>query len=143
MSLTRNLRQPRKHAAMATINVTPFVDVVLVLLIIFMVTAPLLTVGVPVDLPDSSAPNVSNVEEPITLTIQADGAVFIGDAQVEDGQLIPLLMAVAGARINEPVIFVRADRSLPYWRVMHVLGEVHSAGLTQVSLIADLPGQQT
>ncbi|MEQ8964429.1 MAG: ExbD/TolR family protein [Azospirillaceae bacterium] len=133
-----NKASGRGYRPMAEINVTPFVDVMLVLLIVFMVTAPLLTVGVPVELPRTDAQNISEPEEPLVITVQTDGTVFVQDTEVESGNLIPLLQAITDAN-PETTIYVRGDRELAYGRMMEVLGSVTRAGFLRVSLVAEQP----
>jgi len=128
----------RGYRPLAEINVTPFVDVMLVLLIVFMVTAPLLTVGVPVDLPQTEAQNISEPEEPLVISVQDDGTVFVQDTEVEPGNLIVLLRAITDAN-PETTIYVRGDRALAYGRMMEVLGSVTRAGFLRVSLVAEQP----
>lgn len=126
------------RAPMSEINVTPFVDVMLVLLIIFMVTAPLLTVGVPVDLPKTKAAVLNKSDEPMVITLNAKGQIYIQKALVPRENFIPRLIAVTNA--NPAIrIFVRGDKSIEYGRVMEVMGAVSSAGFTKVSLLAQLP----
>ena len=121
---------------MSEINVTPFVDVMLVLLIIFMVTAPLLTAGVPIDLPDSRAAQLSNEQQQVTISIDEAGYVYIDDAAVELGGLPQALESIP--RSGEgPDITLRADRALDYGRVMAVMGELNRAGLNRISLITN------
>ena len=124
----------RARAPMAEINVTPFVDVMLVLLIIFMVTAPLLTAGVPVNLPKSKAGALKQDQEPVTISIESSGEVFIGDEQIGDGVLGERLAAIAAKEPSQ--IFLRADRTLDYGDVMSVLGELNRAGLNKVALVS-------
>ncbi len=121
---------------MAEINVTPMVDVMLVLLIIFMVTAPLLVAGVPVDLPDSKAGALDQEVEPVQISIDAAGALTIGNEAVPDAELPARLAAIAARPGEEPRIFLRADRGLDYGRVMGVMGEVNRAGLRKVALVS-------
>ena len=123
---------------MSEINVTPFVDVMLVLLVVFMVTAPLLTVGVPVDLPQTRAPNISEPEEPLVITVTLDGAIHVQETAVVLDELVPLLVAITDAN-PEARIFVRGDRELAYGRVMEVMGSVTAAGFSRVALVAELP----
>jgi len=127
-----------RHPPMSAINVTPMVDVMLVLLVIFMVTAPLLTVGVPVDLPQAKAPAITEPKEPLVITIDQQGQIFLQNAQISDDQLGPKLAAITE---NNPdaSIYVRGDRSVSYGRILQVMGLVSSAGFTKVSLIAELP----
>ena len=124
----------RARAPMAEINVTPLVDVMLVLLIIFMVTAPLLTAGVPVNLPQSKAGALKQDQEPVTISIEQSGEVFIGDEQVPTTELASRLTAIAER--DPPQIFLRADRTLDYGAVMGVLGELNRAGLNKVALVS-------
>mgnify|MGYP001168009577 FL=1 len=126
------------RAPMSEINVTPFVDVMLVLLIIFMVTAPLLTVGVPVDLPKTKAAVLNKSDEPLVITLNAKNQIYIQKALVPRENFIPRLIAVTNA--NPTIrIFVRGDKSIEYGRVMEIMGAVSSAGFKKVSLLAQLP----
>jgi len=127
-------RRGRGRAPMAEINVTPLVDVMLVLLIIFMVTAPLLTAGVAVDLPESKAAALDQQQEPVTVSIEANGQVSIGEEPVDAAELAARFEALAAG--DPPQIFLRADRSLDYGRVMGVLGELNRAGLNKVALVS-------
>ncbi len=122
---------------MSEINVTPLVDVMLVLLIIFMVTAPLLSAGVPIDLPDSNAAPLDQPDdEPVQISIDEAGAVFIGEEEVSMAALPARLEALAAEQGDEPRrIMLRGDRALDYGLVMRVMGELSSAGLTRVSLV--------
>ncbi|WP_306094274.1 ExbD/TolR family protein [Qipengyuania flava] len=125
-----------RRRPMSEINVTPFVDVMLVLLIIFMVTAPLLTAGVPIDLPDSRAAQVPSDQQQVTISIDQAGYVYIDDAAVELGGLPQALESIP--RSGEgPDITLRADRALDYGRVMAVMGELNRAGLNRISLITN------
>jgi len=123
---------------MSDINVTPMVDVMLVLLIIFMVTAPLLTVGVPVDLPKTQAEVLSDPDEPLVITLNAEGRLFLQETEVDIGGLAPRLMAITQNKLDTR-IYVRGDRTIQYGRVMEVMGSLTMAGFTQVALIAELP----
>lgn len=130
-----NNKGRKRHQAMAEINVTPFVDVMLVLLIVFMVTAPLLTAGVPVDLPDSKAKSlVEDDSSPVEVTLTSDG-IFIGESAVEEARLVPLLNAMMDGK-DDRRIFLRADKSLDYGRVMKVLGAINAGGFQKVALIS-------
>jgi biopolymer transport protein TolR len=120
---------------MADINVTPMVDVMLVLLIIFMVTAPLLVTGVPVELPDSKAAALKADDRPVQVSLNRDGGVFIDDAAVADDVISTQLAALHGSR-GDVRVFVRADRGLDYGRVMTVVGEVSAAGFHKVALVS-------
>lgn len=128
-----------RRTPMAEINVTPFVDVMLVLLVIFMVTAPLMIAGVPINLPDSRAKPVDSEQpEPIQLSINAEGEIFIDDMRVTQAALPARLQALAAAdagRDQPRQIRFRADRSLDHGRVMRVLGEINRAGLTRIALV--------
>jgi biopolymer transport protein TolR len=125
----------RRHRAMSEINVTPFVDVMLVLLIVFMVTAPLLTVGVPLDLPKTKATTVQGNDEPLVISVDAAGQVFLEDLPVEMENLVPKLRAITGARADQR-IFVRGDQNVNYGRVLLVMGEIHDAGFTRVAMVS-------
>ena len=131
---------PRRGAyrPMSEINVTPFVDVMLVLLIVFMVTAPLLTVGVPVDLPKTSAKSIGESEEPLVISVTADGAIFIQETSVELENLVPRLQAITENKADTR-IYVRGDKGVNYGRIMEVMGNVNVAGFSRVALIAELP----
>ena len=118
------------------INVTPFVDVMLVLLIIFMVTAPLLTVGVQVDLPETSADTLPEEAEPLTLTINAKGEIFIQETKVEYEKIIAKIMAVSNNR-TDTRIFVRGDKTINYGRVLEIMGMLSGSGFTKVALISE------
>ncbi len=132
-------RGRRRTRPMSEINVTPFVDVMLVLLIVFMVTAPLLAVGVPVDLPRTQAGNISDPEEPLVVSVTADGLVYVQERAVSlEDELIPLLIAVTEANA-EARIFLRGDQAINYGRIVEVMGAINSAGFTRVSLVAELP----
>jgi biopolymer transport protein TolR len=122
---------------MSEINVTPFVDVMLVLLIIFMVTAPLMTAGVPIDLPDSRAAQLPNEQQQITISIDQAGYVYIDDVEVPLGGLPQALESLPRAGGEGPDITLRADRALDYGRVMAVMGELNRAGLNRISLITN------
>jgi biopolymer transport protein TolR len=128
----------KRRTPMAEINVTPMVDVMLVLLIIFMVTAPLLVAGVPVDLPDSKAGALDQEQEPIQISLDASGALFIDDQPVNEFELPARLAQIAASATEEggPRIFLRADRGLDYGRVMAVMGEINAAGLRKVALVS-------
>ena len=121
---------------MSEINVTPFVDVMLVLLIIFMVTAPLLTVGVQVDLPETSADTLPEESEPLTLTINSKGEVFIQETKIEFDNLIKKILAVSNNR-TDTRIYVRGDKTINYGRVLEVMGKLSESGFTKVALISE------
>ena len=119
---------------MSEINVTPFVDVMLVLLIIFMVTAPLLTVGIKVDLPKVKATALTDIKDPIEITVKLDGEVYIGESKVEVANLIPRLNAITEQN-TEARIYIRGDRVVAYGRVMEIMALINSAGYIKVALI--------
>ncbi len=118
------------------INVTPFVDVMLVLLIIFMVTAPLLTVGVQVDLPETSADTLPEENEPLTLTINAKGEIFIQETKIEFDNIIQKIPAVSNNR-TDTRIYVRGDKNINYGRVLEIMGMLSGSGFTKVALISE------
>jgi biopolymer transport protein TolR len=126
----------RRRRPMAEINVTPFVDVMLVLLIVFMVTAPLLTVGVTVDLPETASSPLPGQDEPLTVSVSRDGAVFLQDSEIDLPDLGPRLLAITERR-PDTRIFVRGDKVIDYGRVMEVVGAIHSAGFTKVALVTE------
>ena len=124
---------------MSEINVTPMVDVMLVLLIIFMVSAPLLTVGVPIDLPQSQAKTLDQNKEPLTISVNLKGQVFLQNTEIGVDELVPKLKAIAEARGGlDERIFVRADRRVDYGTVMRVMGRLSGAGFHRVSLITEI-----
>ena len=127
-----------RYQPMSEINVTPFVDVMLVLLVVFMVTAPLLTVGVPVDLPKTEAARLTDQVEPLVITVNAEGRIFLQETEVEQDQLVPRLKAVTGAK-PDLRIFVRGDKAISYGRVMEVMGVISAAGFSKVALLAEVP----
>ena len=135
----RRRRGRRVRAPMAEINVTPFVDVMLVLLIIFMVAAPLLTVGVPVELPETAAaPLAADDEEPLTVTVGAD-VLAIQETEVAEADLVPRLTAIAAERDSRR-IYLRADEGTAYGRVVQVMGALNAAGFTDIGLVTDTGG---
>ena len=131
-----------RYSKMSEINVTPFVDVMLVLLIVFMVTAPLLTVGVPVDLPKTRAATINDTQEPLVVSIDAARKIFLQETETTIDKLIPRLREVVKAN-PELRIFIRGDETLPYGTVMGVMGELSAAGFRKVSLLAKLPEKKT
>jgi biopolymer transport protein TolR len=133
--MSRGRRSRRRP--MAEINVTPFVDVMLVLLIVFMVTAPLLTVGVPVDLPKTKAPALGQDKEPLSVTIAKDGKIYLQKEVVSEDQLVPKLQAISQNGYDQR-IFVRGDTTVDYGRVMVVMGLLASAGFTHIGLVTDV-----
>jgi biopolymer transport protein TolR len=134
VAATRRRKPRRRHSPMAEINVTPFVDVMLVLLIIFMVAAPLLTVGVPIDLPETQAKALEGDTEPITVSIGPDGKIFLQDEEVDADRLVTTLQAIAQNGLNER-IFVRGDRNADYGTIMRVMGRLNSAGYRRIGLV--------
>ena len=134
-----------RHAAyrpMSEINVTPLVDVMLVLLIVFMVAAPLLTVGVPVDLPKAQAPAINENKEPLVVTVNAEGKIFLQETVLDaDDTLVPRLQAITHNN-PEASIYVRGDRAINYGRVLEVMSMISAAGFTKVSLVAESPGSK-
>ena len=130
------IKKTNSREPMSEINVTPFVDVMLVLLIIFMVTAPLLTVGVQVDLPETSADTLPEENEPLTLTINSKGEIFIQETKVEFNNLIVKILAVSNNRIDTR-IYVRGDKAINYGRVLEIMGMLSGSGFTKVALISE------
>lgn len=125
------------HRPMAEINVTPFVDVMLVLLIVFMVAAPLLTAGVPVDLPQSQAKPIQDEDnKPIEITVTKDGKTFVGETEVEFDRLVPLLTAMTQGQVDRR-IYIRGDQTIDYGLVMKVIGSINGAGFSKVALISE------
>ena len=131
-----------RYRPMADINVTPLVDVMLVLLVVFMVTAPLLTVGVPVDLPQTQAPAINEPKEPTVITVNKDGAIFIQETSVPMDSLVSRLQAITGAN-PDAVLYVRGDKDINYGRVLEVMSLISNAGFRKVSLVAEAPKGQT
>ncbi|HJU17277.1 MAG TPA: protein TolR [Stellaceae bacterium] len=123
---------------MAEINVTPLVDVMLVLLVVFMVAAPLLTIGVPVDLPQAKAPPISQPKQPLVISVNAQGQIFVQDSEVSTDALVPRLEEATKADPDAP-LYVRGDKEISYGRVLEVMGLVSAAGFHKVSLIAEAP----
>jgi biopolymer transport protein TolR len=129
----------RRHGVMSEINVTPMVDVMLVLLIIFMISAPLLTVGVPLDLPQSQAKSLDQDREPLTISVNLQGQVFLQNAEIGVDELVPKLKAVTDARGGlEERIYVRGDRKVDYGTVMKVMGRLSGAGFHRVALVTEV-----
>ena len=133
-------RESRRRSMLAQINVTPFVDVMLVLLIIFMVTAPMLEKGVDVALPEvENAPNLAAAKEPLVVTVTRDGTIRIERHQVDTpAKLVPVLQQVLAGR-QEQTVFLEADRSVPYGRVVQVMAAVRQAGVTKLGMVAQEP----
>jgi biopolymer transport protein TolR len=132
------LRRRLRGRPMTEINVAPFVDVMLVLVVIFMIAAPLLTVGVPVDLPKAAVNPINQEKEPLIITLDAEGRVYLQESEIAQDVLIPRLVAVSEANPNLRV-FVRGDRAINYGRVMEIMGLVSEAGFSKVALIAEVP----
>jgi biopolymer transport protein TolR len=131
-------RKHHRRRVMSEINVTPMVDVMLVLLIIFMVSAPLLTVGVPIDLPQSQAKNLDQDKEPLTVSVNDKGQVFLQNAEIDSNELVPKLQAVAQARGGtEARVYVRGDRKVDYGTMMRVMGRLSGAGFHRVALVTE------
>ena len=130
----RRVNSRQRHRLMADINVTPMVDVMLVLLVIFMVTAPLLTAGVPVDLPKTNAGQLKGDDQPITISVDAKGDIFLQETKVQADELAPRLKAIIGAKADTR-IFVRGDAAIHYGRVMEVMGQLSAAGFPHVALV--------
>lgn len=126
----------KRFRPMSEINVTPLVDVMLVLLIVFMVTAPLLTLGVPVDLPKADAKALSEDDKPLTISVDRKGAIFIEDTEISAEDLVVRLSAIAGER-RDARIYVRGDKGLPYGDVMSVVARINAAGFTKVALVTE------
>jgi len=137
----RNGGRRGAYRPMSEINVTPLVDVMLVLLIVFMVAAPLLTVGVPVDLPKAQAPAINENKEPLVVTVNAQGQIYLQETTVDNEAFVPRLIAITH---NNPTasIYVRGDRTISYGRVLEVMSMISAAGFTKVSLIAETPGSK-
>ena len=130
----RSSRRQSRHGAMSEINVTPLVDVMLVLLIVFMVAAPLMTVGVPIELPKTDAKQLNTSTEPLTISVQADRTVFLQDTPIKLDELGPKLQALA-KNGNQEQLMVRADTNVPYGAVMEVMGVLNQAGYTKIGLV--------
>ena len=136
MGINLNRNSSRSNQPISEINVTPFVDVMLVLLIVFMVTAPMLTVGVPVNLPETNADSLPDDNEPLTISINAKGEIFIQDTRVGYSDLVPKLLPVSKNR-TDTRIYVRGDKNLNYGRVIEIMGNLSGNGFTKVALITE------
>jgi biopolymer transport protein TolR len=137
--VTVGRRRHRRKPVMAEINVTPMVDVMLVLLIIFMVSAPLLTVGVPLDLPQTQAKSLDNDKEPLTVSVNTKGEVFLQNTAIKVDELVPKLQAITQARGgNDERIYVRGDKKVDYGTVMRVMGRLSAAGFRRVALVTEV-----
>ena len=134
-------RRSRRRRPISEINVTPFVDVMLVLLIVFMVTAPLLTVGVPIDLPQTRAKSLGEDREPLAVSIDNKGQIFLQNTPVAQEELVPKLMAISNNGYNQR-IFVRGDKTVGYGKVMEVMGLLNAAGFTRIGLVTETARQQ-
>lgn len=132
----------RGYRAMAEINMTPFIDVMLVLLIVFMVAAPMLTVGVPVDLPKTNAAPLEQQKDPLFVTVQTDGRVFVQETPVELANMVALLIAVTNNN-PEARILVRGDAKIAYGKMLEVMGTMSAAGFKKVGLVAEMPNGAT
>jgi biopolymer transport protein TolR len=132
-------RRGRRNEVMSAINVTPMVDVMLVLLIIFMVSAPLLTVGVPIDLPQSQAKSLDQDKEPLTISVDTQGKVFLQNSEIPIEELVAKLTAVTSARGGmDERVYVRGDRKVDYGTVMKVMGRLSAAGFKRVALVTEV-----
>src|SRR6185295_7583378 len=132
-------RQRRRRGVMAEINVTPMVDVMLVLLIIFMISAPLLTVGVPLDLPQTQAKSLDQDREPLTISVNLQGQIYLQNNEITLDELLPKLKAITEARAGfEERIYVRGDRKVDYGTVMRVMGRLSAAGFHRVALVTEI-----
>jgi biopolymer transport protein TolR len=136
-----NGRAASRYRPMSDINVTPLVDVMLVLLVVFMVTAPLLTVGVPVDLPQTQAPPINEPKEPTVITVNKEGLLYIQDSVVPMDTLVAKLQAITGSN-PDAVLYVRGDKDINYGKVLEVMSLISSAGFRKVSLVAEAPKGQ-
>ena len=136
MAINLNKSERRSRNVMSEINVTPFVDVMLVLLIVFMVTAPMLTVGVPVNLPESEADSLPDDREPLTVSINSKGEVFVQDTKVAFNELVAKLLAISKNR-TDTRIYVRGDKAINYGRVLEIMGMLSGSGFTKVALISE------
>ncbi|MDE0797383.1 MAG: protein TolR [Alphaproteobacteria bacterium] len=134
----RGRRRRGSYVPMSEINVTPMVDVMLVLLVVFMVSAPLMTVGVPVDLPQTDAAQMVGQDEPLVVSVNAKGEVFLQETKITLEQLVPRLVAITQNK-KDTRIFVRGDKAIAYGQVMEVMGTVNLAGFTRVALLTQLP----
>jgi biopolymer transport protein TolR len=138
-SVSVGKRRHHRAKVMSEINVTPFVDVMLVLLIIFMVSAPLLTVGVPIDLPQTQAKGLDQDREPLTISVNTKGQVFLQNSEIKVEELVPKLQAVTQARGGlDERIYVRGDRKVDYGTVMRVMGRLSAAGYRRVALVTEV-----
>ena len=130
-------RKRARYQPMSEINVTPFVDVMLVLLIIFMVAAPLLTVGVPIELPKTEAKQLQGEKEPLTISVNRDGRIFLQETEIKLDEIVPKLVAITRSGYDER-IYVRGDRRSNYGAVMKVMGTISAAGFRRIALVTEL-----
>lgn len=137
----RSRRRSNRQGSFSEINITPMVDVMLVLLVIFMVAAPMMTSGVTVDLPKTEASPVSGQDEPLSISVKADGRVYLQETQIQPLQVGDKLNAIAGQK-KDTRIFVRGDRKVDYGRIMQVVGEINKAGFLKVALITETGTEQ-
>ena len=143
MAIISSRRLPgARYRPMSDINVTPLVDVMLVLLVVFMVTAPLLTVGVPVDLPQTAAPPINEPKEPTVITVNKEGEIFIQETVVPIDTLVAKLQAITGSN-PDAVLYVRGDKDINYGKVLEVMSLISNAGFHKVSLVAEAPKGRT
>ena len=140
VSASAGKRGRRRRTVMSEINVTPFVDVMLVLLIVFMVSAPLLTVGVPIDLPQSQAKALEQNNEPLTISVNNQSQIFLQNDEIKLDDLLPKLKAIIGARggTSNDLIYIRGDRTVAYGMMMRVMGRISGAGYHRVALVTDI-----
>jgi biopolymer transport protein TolR len=133
-------RRRRRRAVMSEINVTPFVDVMLVLLIVFMVSAPLLTVGVPIDLPQSKAKALEQNNEPLAISVNQQGQIFLQNDEIKLDDLLPKLKAIIDARggTSNDLIYIRGDKTVAYGTMMRVMGRISGAGYHRVALVTEV-----
>ena len=128
----------KRNKTISQINVTPMVDVMLVLLVIFMITAPLLTVGVPINLPKTKAKALGEDQTPLAITINKDEKIFLQETEIDLENLIPRLIAISQNK-SDAKVFIRADKALSYGKVVEIMGMVNSAGFTKIALVTDFP----
>ena len=140
ISKQSSTKNTKRYALMSEINVTPFVDVMLVLLIVFMVTAPLLTVGIPVDLPKVKANALTDQKDPLEITVKLDGSVYLGESLVKVENLISRLNAITDNN-TQARIYVRGDRVVAYGRVMEIMSLINAAGYVKVALVTQNPAE--
>lgn len=137
---SRTGRGRSRYTPLSEINVTPFVDVMLVLLIVFMVTAPLLTVGVPIDLPETKAQQLDGDKEPLTITVNTKGQIFLQETEIDLKDVVAKLLAIANNGYEER-IYVRGDKNVDYGAVMQVMGTISAAGFRRIALVTELENE--